>query len=180
MNWRKKIIEKALTYKVRNREEFHGRYFSINVSKAFILSGFYEFIMSLIEKLHYPAEELVVEVLERDSYSKETIDVLNRIKEKGIKIAIDDFGVERANVMNLLQLPVDIVKFEGELLRAALFDEKARKLLKGLNETILSIGNKTIVEMVEDEEMLELYRELGFSFVQGYAVGKPEVPERNY
>ena len=176
----KRVIEKALTYKVENSKEFQGKYFSINVSRAFILSGFYNFITDLIERLQYPAEELVVEVLERDSYSKETIDVLNRIKEKGIKIAIDDFGVERANVMNLLQLPVDIVKFEGELLKAALFDEKARRLLKGLNETILSIGNKTIVEMVEDEEMLELSRELGFSFVQGYAVGKPEVPERNY
>ena len=180
MNWRKKIIEKALTYKVRNREEFHGRYFSINVSKAFILSGFYEFIMSLIEKLHYPAEELVVEVLERDSYSEEMMKILNKIREKGIRIAIDDFGVERANVMNILQLPVDIVKFEGELLKAALFDEKARRLLKGLNETILSVGNKTVIEMVENEKMLELSKKLGFSFVQGYAVGKPVVPERNY
>ena len=176
----KRIIEKALTYKVANSEEFQGRYFSINVSKAFILSGFYDFITDLIERLRYPVEELVVEVLERDSYSKETIDVLNRIKERGIKIAIDDFGIERANVMNLLQLPVDIVKFEGELLKAALFDEKARKLLKGLNETILSIGNKTVIEMVEDKEMLELSKKLGFSFVQGYAVGKPEIPERNY
>ena len=82
--------------------------------------------------------------------------------------------------MNLLQLPVDIVKFEGELLKAALSDEKAKKLLKGLNETILSIGNKTVIEMVENREMLELSRELGFPFVQGHAVGKPKVPERNY
>ena len=104
---------------------------------------------------------------------------LDEKKKIGIKIAVDDFGVERANVMNLLQLPVDIVKFDGEFLKAALFDEKARKLLKGLNKTILSIGNRTVIEKVEDREMLKLSRELGFPFVQGYAVGKPVVPEKD-
>ncbi len=176
----KRIVEKALTYKVTNAEKFRGKYFSINISRAFMLFGFYDFITELIEKLNYPVEELVIEVLERDSYSREMADILNRIRKAGIKVAIDDFGVEKANVMNLLKLPADIVKFDGEFLRLAMQDAKARELVRGINRTILNIGNKTVMEMVEDEEMLKLSRELGFSFVQGYAVGRPVVPEKNY
>jgi len=176
----KRVIEKALKFKVANYQEFAGRYFSVNVSKMLLVNDFYPFVLSLLEKTGYPPEELVVEVLERDSYDERTAEIFRKLRKEGIRIAIDDFGVERANIMTMVELPVDIVKFDGSFLRKAEKDETVRKLLKGLNGIIKDIGKRTVIEMVETEKMIELSKELGFSLLQGYAVGKPEVPEKNY
>ncbi|GAB6075947.1 EAL domain-containing protein [Desulfurobacterium crinifex] len=176
----KKVIEKALRFKMVNYQRFAGKYFSVNVSKMLLVNDFYPFILSLLEKTGYPPEELVVEVLERDSYDEKTAEIFRKLRKEGIRIAIDDFGVEKANIMTMVELPVDIVKFDGSFLRKAERDENVRKLLKGLNEIIKDIGKRTIIEMVETEKMIELSKELGFSLLQGYAVGKLEVPEKNY
>jgi len=72
-----------------------------------------------------------------------------------------------------LELPYDFIKIDGSFIRPLLYSEKDRALVRGLCEIAAAFGKLTVAEFVEDEETLELLRELRVDMVQGYHIGMP-------
>ena len=117
--------------------------------------------------LPLPAERVVVEVLEDVLPTPEVIEGVKRLREQGVRIAMDDY-IHREENAELLKL-CDYVKID---LRAQDRDA-TRELVKMLRP----YGMKLLAEKVETAEEMEFCKGLGFDYFQGYFLTKPEIIE---
>lgn len=134
--------------------------------------------MKLIEdKLkNYDASRVTFEILESDkieSYS-ELKNFINIIKQYKSKMAIDDFGSGYSNFAHILELKVDFLKIDASLVKNILYDINSKVIVKTIIDFATNIGLQTIAEFVEDRDSLELLKDMGVDYIQGYYIGKPE------
>ncbi len=92
----------------------------------------------------------------------------------GCKFALDDFGAGYASFYYLKHLPISYLKIDGEFVRDLPRSRTDRLIVKALVEVCEGLGIKTVAEFVADQETLDIVRELGVDFAQGYLFGKPE------
>ncbi|MGA7435200.1 MAG: EAL domain-containing protein [Solirubrobacterales bacterium] len=91
----------------------------------------------------------------------------------GCRFALDDFGTGFASFYYLKHIDCDYVKIDGEFIRQIANDPTDRLLVKALVQISKGMGKLTVAEQVEDAETLELLREYGVDFAQGYHLGRP-------
>jgi diguanylate cyclase (GGDEF)-like protein/PAS domain S-box-containing protein len=97
-----------------------------------------------------------------------------RLSRVGCGVALDDFGAGYASFYYLKHLPINYLKIDGEFVKE-LPDNRIDQLVVGaLVEVCRGLGIKTVAEFVGDERTLEMVRDLGVDFAQGYHLGKPE------
>lgn len=99
---------------------------------------------------------------------------LQKLREAGCIIALDDFGAGHASVSYLRDLVFDVVKLDGSLTTDIQYCERSRRILLGLIELCHASGAKCVAEHVETEEQLALIRAMGCDFAQGYHLGRPK------
>lgn len=98
---------------------------------------------------------------------------LEKLRDAGCIIALDDFGAGHASVSYLRDLVFDIVKLDGSLTTNIQHCERSRGILLGLIALCHASGAKCVAEHVETEEQLSLIRAMGCDFAQGYHLGRP-------
>ncbi len=103
--------------------------------------------------------------------SREFTEELNRI---GCACALDDFGSGFGSFAYLKHLPVRYLKIDGEFVRNLPGNHDDRVLVKAIVDLARGLGKQTIAEFVGSEAALELLREYGVDYAQGYHLGKPE------
>jgi PAS domain S-box-containing protein len=91
----------------------------------------------------------------------------------GCKIALDDFGTGFGTFTYLKQLPIDYLKIDTEFVRDLRDNAASRKVVEAVVGVAQGFGLKTVAEGVEDEESLQLLRQLGVDYAQGYYIGRP-------
>ncbi len=95
------------------------------------------------------------------------------LKTLGCHFALDDFGVGFTSFAHLRALPVDMVKIDGSFVRDLPTNPENRALVKAMTEVAHSLGKQVVAEYVESAEILEVLRELGVDYAQGFYVGRP-------
>ena len=122
------------------------------------------------------AKPLVIEITEREllTNAEEALEALKPFLDFGLRLAIDDFGSGYSSFQYLADLPVDFLKIEGELIRRAPKEPRIRAIVEGIQDIASSLGVQTIAEFVEDEATVELLKELGVDWAQGYYFGRPQ------
>jgi EAL domain-containing protein (putative c-di-GMP-specific phosphodiesterase class I) len=98
---------------------------------------------------------------------------IQRLRNQGYPVCLDDFGAGAANFEYLTTLDVDIVKFDGPALRNARKAQKGKAFLKAFVALCRDLGIATVAEMIDDEAGLKFIRECGVQYVQGYLFGRP-------
>jgi diguanylate cyclase (GGDEF)-like protein len=106
------------------------------------------------------------------------IRALRAVKETGVRITIDDFGVGALSLARLTQFPVDALKIHESFVAGLGGDPENATLLGALVELGHALGLDVIAEGVETEAQLEQLREVGCDAVQGYAIGRPVSEEQ--
>ena len=153
-----------------------GQIITINVSVQTLTNDheFFSAVDRILPKIMGARFSLAFELTET-SMVRNQIDLgasLNSLRKRGAKIAIDDFGTGQTSLSTISSLPTDFVKLDGSLLQAERPD-----LSKGLLELGMSfarlVGAKVIVEKVETQADLDLAREVGADYVQGWFFGQP-------
>ncbi len=96
-----------------------------------------------------------------------------RLTSLGCRFALDDFGAGFASFYYLKHLPLHYVKIDGSFIRDLPRSATDRLVVKAMVEIAAGMGLKTIAEFVEDAETLELLRDLGVDYAQGYHVARP-------
>jgi diguanylate cyclase (GGDEF)-like protein len=99
-----------------------------------------------------------------------------RLKNAGIMIALDDYGFGYSSVETLVLLEPDIVKIDRKIVNGISKDARKFNSLKRLLRVIESCKASVIAEGIETKEDLEVLRNLGVTFGQGFFMGKPETP----
>jgi len=168
-----KILFKKVIKKIREeRCEI-----SINISSLDIEDQqMSEYLLKLLEDNQDVTNMMTFELLE----DKETQDYayvnkfINKAREFGIKIAIDDFGSGYSNFIRIIEFKPDIIKIDGSLIENIVNSESNRKTVEAIKIFAQKIGAQTVAEYVTNKETYEVIKELGIDYAQGFYIGKPE------
>lgn len=149
---------------------------SINLSGNSI--GDEHFMHHLAEQFrncHFSAEKICFEVTETAAISNLNVASLfiDTIKELGCSFSLDDFGSGMSSFGYLKQLNIDYLKIDGLFVRDIVIDPVDAAMVKSINEVGQIMGLKTIAEYVENNEILEVIKEIGVDFAQGYGISRP-------
>ena len=142
-----------------------------------------ETLLSHIEELitarALPAGRLAFEITEttvvRDIAAAR--EWMRRLRERGCRFALDDFGIGFSSFSYLQSLPADYVKIDGSFIRGVETDPAARALVRAIDTMARTLGKETIAECVENLDSVAALLELGVDFGQGVGLGRP-APER--
>jgi len=100
-----------------------------------------------------------------------------RLRGLGCGFALDDFGTGYGTFAYLKHLPVNFLKIDMEFVRYLAIDPSDQKIVKSIIAVAQNFGVQTIAEGVEHETTLELLRELGVNYAQGFLIGEPKPVE---
>lgn len=98
---------------------------------------------------------------------------LERLREIGVRAAIDDFGSDYSSLARLRDLPVQMVKLDRSFLAGTPGDARATELLGAIVGLGRALGLRIVAECVETPEQERLVSELGCTLGQGFALGRP-------
>ena len=133
-------------------------------------SDSHRIIFDTLRQHRVPPTMLQIEVTEHRLHAHED-DLMNSLltlRGRGIRIAIDDFGIEGSNVDRLLQLPSDTVKIDRSFVSEIDVDERAETRLRAILDIVATEERVAIAEGVEREAQAEILKELEVPFGQGY------------
>jgi diguanylate cyclase (GGDEF)-like protein/PAS domain S-box-containing protein len=126
-----------------------------------------------------PRGFLVLEITESQLVDdlRGTAKILCALKENGVSLSVDDFGTGYASLSYLKMLPVDTVKIDQSFVADLLRDRHDRRIVEAVATLARGIGAKTIAEGVETQAQLELLKEMGCDYAQGFLFSKALPPE---
>lgn len=124
-----------------------------------------------------PEKPLVIEITEQQLLSdvKEAKRILQPFIDFGLRLAVDDFGSGYSSLHYLAELPITFLKIDGRLVQRVKDDKKVRAIIKGIQNIADDLGLTTIAEYVEDQDTLDVLRDLGVNWGQGYFFGRPKL-----
>lgn len=137
--------------------------------------GIYEHIITQFEQTGVPPEKICFEVTETAAISNinRATKLMASLKDLGCTFALDDFGSGLSSFAYLKTLPVDFLKIDGSFVKDIESDSVDLAMVKSINEIAQVMGKKTIAEFVENQAILNILREIGVDYVQGYGIGQP-------
>ena len=154
-----------------------GRSCAINISGQTLADeGFLEFVVDCLDRTGVDAAKICFEVTESAvvdnlTHAQRFIGVLHGM---GCRFTLDDFGSEVGSIANLKNLAMDYLKIDGSFIRNLGSDEVNRAMVDAMIKLARTLNFEVIAEQVEDNQSLEAIRLLGFDYVQGYLLGRPQ------
>lgn len=103
---------------------------------------------------------------------------LRELRSAGIEILIDDFGTGFSTLSYLHTMPCDQVKLDGSFVRSITEDQRLQAIVRRSIELAHDLGMTVVAECIEDEQQLEVLRELGCDYGQGYFFARPQDRDR--
>ena len=152
---------------------------SVNLSASQLSnSALPDLVRQILEQAGVDGSSLYIEVTESSLMSDldRSVPVLHRLRELGIRVAVDDFGTGHSALSYLGQLPLDVLKIDSSFI-AAIGSGAA-----DVSEVIVDLAHRfdldVIAEGVEDLDQLTHLRALGCDMFQGFLTGHPAEAER--
>jgi EAL domain-containing protein (putative c-di-GMP-specific phosphodiesterase class I) len=129
-----------------------------------------------LERHRADPRRLVIEVTETASISDmpRARDFCERVHELGCAIALDDFGAGFGSFHYLKHLPFHYLKIDGAFICGLPDSPHDQLVVKALVGLVREMGQQTIAEFVGDRRTIELLRELGVDYAQGFEIGRPQ------
>lgn len=158
-------------------KDFHNRpeKISLNVSLQDIKNNnFTEWFLEGIKNFNDPTR-ITIELLESDDFKGDKVffEFLEKVRNLGCKIAVDDFGSGYSTFMTILDIQPDYIKIDGSIINKIAIDNKFTILLETLSMFAGKVECKTVAEFVENEDIQKVVADTGINYSQGYYFSKP-------
>lgn len=170
-----RVCELALRHMKENAE----LRVAINISVATLRDpAWFERFRAALNQTPGAAQRLIVEIVETVAIGDvgALTELLGKVKALGVRIAMDDFGAGHTSFRNLRALGIDIVKIDGAFVQNIARSADDRFFVRTLAELAQHLGIETVAEWVEDAEAQKTLTALGIDCLQGFYLGRPEVP----
>lgn len=149
---------------------------SVNVSRLELLEeGFVERVTALVNRYDLNPSVLHLEITE-SAYvenAQKLTKVVEKLREQGFVIEMDDFGSGYSSLNVLKDVPVDVIKLDLEFMKIGEDAVKGGNILTATVRMVQSIGLESIAEGVEKKEQVDYLKSIGCTYVQGYYFAKP-------
>lgn len=112
------------------------------------------------------------------SATDEVVGLLNRIKELGVYIAIDDFGTEHSSLSRLRDMPAEVLKIDRSFIDGLSSEPGDTAIVSSILSLAFAMGKHTIAEGVEKHEQAAMLLRMGCEVAQGFFFSRPVAAER--
>jgi EAL domain-containing protein (putative c-di-GMP-specific phosphodiesterase class I) len=145
---------------------------SVNVSGRQLAhgAGLVESVRNALTESGIDPTTLVLEVTESALLddAEAALRIVNELKELGVRIAIDDFGIGYSSLVYLKRFPVDLLKVDRSFVNGLGQNSDDAAIVRSVIELAHAFGIAAVAEGIETRRHLEILQELGCSFGQGY------------
>lgn len=107
------------------------------------------------------------------SHFSVAVDLINCIRGFGCKVALDDFGSGLSSFGYLKNLPVNVIKIDGQFVKEIANNPIDREMVRAIHQVGKSMGIKTVAEFVENQDIVDELIKIGIDYAQGYHIAKP-------
>lgn len=148
---------------------------AVNVSGRHVLShDFADHVREALARVDIAPSSLTIEVTETVLLDDlvAAADNLGKVREFGVRVAVDDFGTGYTSLAHLRQLPMDELKIDRSFV-SHLSDARDRDLVRTIHDLARHVGIPTIAEGIETDDQFTFLREIGCDNVQGFFFGRP-------
>ena len=134
-----------------------------------------DLIISLADKYQINPELICFEITETVAVNNlsDARHIINKLKKRGFKFALDDFGSGLSSFAYLKSLPVNYLKIDGAFIKGIVDDPFTEAIVKAINQVSQVRGLETIAEFVENPEIISCIKKIGINYAQGYGIGEP-------
>jgi len=171
------VINQVFKHMGLNENNGLAKIIAINLSGTSLVDeALLGYIIDTAETYQMNLNSVCFEITETAAISNlaKATQFIRALKARGCKFSLDDFGTGLSSFTYLKNLPVDYIKIDGSFVVDMVNDPIDRAMV----DAIVRVGHvmqvQVIAEWVEDEQTLNLLKELGVDYVQGYHLGIPK------
>ncbi|MDH3932099.1 MAG: EAL domain-containing protein, partial [Chromatiales bacterium] len=171
------VIGKTLDWMSANPEQIEdiARFF-INLSADTLSEvSSADAICELLMAHDLPAHKICFEITEAAAIANlsRSNQLIKKLRNRGCKFSLDDFGTGLSSFAYLKALPVDYLKIDGLYVRDIANDPIDYEVVRAINDVGHVMGKEIIAEAVESDQVLAKLEGIGVDYAQGFALGRP-------
>jgi EAL domain-containing protein (putative c-di-GMP-specific phosphodiesterase class I) len=172
-----RVFEKVCQFIVENDIGQYGvEYIEVNLSVVQCENkALAKMYIDIMERYNVQPSFINLEITESASIvmRNSLIDNMKILIDYGVSFSLDDFGNGESNLNYIVDMPVEIVKFDKDMTQAYFNNDKAKYVLQAATDMIQGLELKVVAEGVETAEQLRTLERLGIDYIQGYYFSKP-------
>lgn len=149
---------------------------AINISAQDIIhADFIDFIFEKMSQYHVDPSLITLEITERDIMTNEDLVIsrLTQLKQTGIQISVDDYGIGQSSLGKLKQLPIDELKIDKAFILELDKSKKDQYIVQSTIELSHQLGLSVVAEGVENKASLTMLKTMNCNHIQGYFLSRP-------
>ncbi len=177
------IFEKVCQFIQRENPEQYGiRYIEVNLSAIqCAYERFADNYIAIMERYGVRPDFINLEITETAAMGAKKIVLANMQKliDYGVSFSLDDFGTGQSNLNYIVDMPVQIVKFDRTMINSYFENGKAKYVMDAAMHMIQGMELEIVAEGIETKEQYDTMRALDISYIQGYYFSKP-IPEQEF
>ena len=150
--------------------------FAINLSGQSLGNDqFLDFVSSELQRSGLAPDRLSFEITETVAVAnlQKAQLFMNVLKELGCHFSLDDFGTGLSSFAYLKLFPVNALKIDGSFVRDITENEVSKSMVAAIAEIARVMNLETVAEFVQDQKSMDLLKDLGVTWAQGYFIGTP-------
>lgn len=154
---------------------------SVNISAVSLTDeALFTEIEQLCQQYQIAPEQLILELTETAAMGDpvKSLDILTRLRMRGFRLSIDDFGTGFSSMLALVRMPFSEVKIDKSFVMTAASSRESRQVIKATIDLAHSLDMSVAAEGIETPESLQQLQEMGCDQAQGYFIGRPMAEEQ--
>jgi diguanylate cyclase (GGDEF)-like protein/PAS domain S-box-containing protein len=141
--------------------------------------GFLEYVIEQIKRHKVDTSRICFEITETSVIANlnKARQFMHALRQIGCRFSLDDFGSGLSSFAYLKNLEVDFLKIDGMFVKAIAKNKIDRAMVESINNVGHVMGLHTIAEFAENDEIINVLKEIGVDYAQGYGIARPELFE---
>jgi EAL domain-containing protein (putative c-di-GMP-specific phosphodiesterase class I)/CHASE2 domain-containing sensor protein len=170
------VLEKAIVAGAQINKRGLDFDIAVNLSARLLTDkGFTLRVSALLARHGLDPRHLTLELTETAALtgSGEGLEMIGRLRDLGINIAIDDYGTGLSTLDYLKKIPANEIKIDQSFVKGIADNRSDRLMVQSTIGLAHSLGRKVVAEGVEHRDILDILVEMGCDIAQGFAIGRP-------
>ena len=170
------VLEKAIGAVAEINKRDQDFEIAVNLSARLLSDkGFTLRVAALLARHSLEPHHLTLELTETAALadSGESLEMITRLRELGVRISIDDYGTGLSTLDYLKKIPANEIKIDQSFVKGMVDNRSDRLMVQSTIGLAHSLGRKVVAEGVEQGDVLDLLIEMGCDVAQGFAIGRP-------
>ena len=179
----KMVFQKVCRFISENSLEKYGlKYIEVNLSVVqCAYNKLAEDYISIMEEYGINSAFINLEITESASIHAKNVllENMQKLMDYGVSFSLDDFGTGQSNLNYIVDMPVEIIKYDKGMTNAYFENDKAKYVMDAVTNMIKGMDLKIVSEGIETGSQYKAMEEMGVNYIQGYYFSKP-LPEQEF